>query len=63
MAVSLLSIQSGKITPIPGLDNVDSTFSRLDLVRGQARSASVKHVLVNARDDSGHNAAVVISAA
>jgi 3-oxoacyl-[acyl-carrier-protein] synthase II len=63
MAVSLLSIQTGKITPIPGLDNVDSAFSRMDLVRGNARSVPVKHVLVNARDDSGHNAAVVISAA
>ena len=63
MAVALLSIQSGKIPPIPGLDNVDSAFSRLDLVRGQARSTPVNHVLVNARDDSGHNAAVVISAA
>jgi 3-oxoacyl-[acyl-carrier-protein] synthase II len=62
MAVALLSIQSGKITPIPGLDHVDSAFSRLDLVRGSARSAAVQHVLVTARDDSGHNAAVVISA-
>ena len=62
MAVALLSIQSVKITPIPGLDNVDAAFSRLDLVRGNARSAAVQHVLVIARDDSGHHAAVVISA-
>lgn len=63
IAVSLLTIQNEKITPIPGLDHVDSAFSRLDLVRGNARSVPVKHVVVNARDDSGHNAAVVISAA
>jgi 3-oxoacyl-[acyl-carrier-protein] synthase II len=62
MAVAVLSIQNGKITPIPALDNIDSPFSRLDLVRGNARPVRMQHVLVDARDDSGHNAAVVISA-
>ena len=62
LAVSLLSIQAGKVTPIPGLAEVDLAFSRLDLVRGKAREIPIKHVLVDARDDSGHNAAVIISA-
>ena len=63
MAVSLLSIRSGKIPAIPKLDNVDPAFSKLDLVYGKAREVSVKHVLITARDDSGHNAAVIVSAA
>jgi len=62
MAVSLLSIQTGKIPPIAKLENVDPAFSRLDLVCGKPREASIQHVLVNARDESGHNAAVIVSA-
>ncbi len=62
MAVSLLSISSGKIPGIPKLESIDPAFSKLYLVCGKARDASVKHVLVNARDDSGHNAVVIVSA-
>jgi 3-oxoacyl-[acyl-carrier-protein] synthase II len=62
MAIALLSIQTGSVTPIPNLGKADAAFDALDLVREQPRRLSVEHVLVTARDDSGHNAAVVISA-
>lgn len=62
MAVSLLAIQSGKIPPMPRIEHVDPAFQRLDLVCGQPRVTQVQHVLVCARDESGHNAAAVISA-
>jgi len=62
MAVSLFSIKTGKIPPIPKIENVDPAFAKLDLVCGKPREAAIEHVLVNARDDSGHNAAVIVSA-
>jgi len=62
MAIALLSIQAGRVTPIPHLIDVDPAFQQLDLVTGQARQLPVEHVLVTARDESGHNAAVIISA-
>jgi len=61
IAVAVLAIRSGKIPPIARLDEVDPGFSGLDLVRGMPRRTSVRHVLVNARDDSGHCASAVVS--
>ncbi|MGH9391108.1 MAG: beta-ketoacyl synthase N-terminal-like domain-containing protein, partial [Vicinamibacteria bacterium] len=61
VALAVLAIEQGKIPPIARLDEVDRVFSRLDLVRGKFREAAVRHVLVNARDESGHCASVVIS--
>ena len=62
MAVALLSIQTGSVTPIPHLDHVDAAFDALDLVSEQPRRLPIRHVVVTARDDSGHKAAVVLSA-
>jgi 3-oxoacyl-[acyl-carrier-protein] synthase II len=61
LAVAVHSIQGGKIPPIARLQNIDPAFSRLDLVRGAPRQGPVDHVLVNAREDSGHCASAVIS--
>jgi 3-oxoacyl-[acyl-carrier-protein] synthase II len=63
MAVALLSIQTGKIPPIARLESLDPAFSHLTLVTGKPKEASVRNVLVNARDESGHNASAVISEA
>jgi 3-oxoacyl-[acyl-carrier-protein] synthase II len=61
LAVAIEAILEGKIPPIARLEEVDPAFGQLDLVLGRAREATLNHVLVNARDESGHCAAAVIS--
>lgn len=58
---ALRAIHAGRIPPVAGLVDVDPAANELDLVVGGAREQEVEHVLVTARDEVGHCAAVVVS--
>jgi 3-oxoacyl-[acyl-carrier-protein] synthase II len=62
VAIAVVALERQRIPPIARLTNADPDFSGLDLVRGAAREASLRHVLVLGRDDSGHCASVLVSA-
>jgi 3-oxoacyl-[acyl-carrier-protein] synthase II len=56
---SILSIRDGKVPPTINLNQVDPNCAGLDLVRGEARSAEIRHVLSNSFGFGGTNAALV----
>jgi len=61
LVTAVSAIQARRIPPVAGLGEVDPDAADLDLVIGQARERDVEHVLVNAREDAGHCAAVLVS--
>ena len=63
IAVAIQAVRRGLLPPIARLEKVHGAFAGLDLVRGEARPLASPHVLVNARDDEGQCASVIISSA
>jgi 3-oxoacyl-[acyl-carrier-protein] synthase II len=61
VALAVLALGAAKIPSIAGLEAVDPAFAGLDLVRGSSRERSMRHVIVNTKDDSGHCASALIS--
>jgi len=61
MVSAVAAIQAGRVPPIAGLSDVDVEAAELDLVIGAARDRRLEHVLVGAREEAGHCAAVVVS--
>ena len=60
LVVAVLVLRDRRIPPIAGLTHPDPSLSELNLVRAPLES-TVEHVLVTARDPSGHCAAAILS--
>jgi 3-oxoacyl-[acyl-carrier-protein] synthase II len=56
---SILSIRDGKVPPTINVDDLDPACAGLDIVKGQPRSADIRHVLSNSFGFGGTNAALV----
>ena len=63
MVAAVASLQANRVPPVAGLSDVDPSAADLDLVIGEAREQAVDHVLVSARDETGHCGAVLVSRA
>ena len=61
LVAAVCAIQASRVPPVAGLVDVDPSAADLDLVMGEAREQRVDHVLVDAHDEAGHCAAVLVS--